>query len=155
MSTTATEIVYAEAVRQLDHQSARVDEIRQRSSILLAAAGVTSSFFGAQTVQGGADTLGILAILGFIATAGCCIAILLPRTRKWTFCVNAKILIEDHLNVPTRNDPEKIQRFLAGKFEEYCTSNEKNLELYYKVFSAACVCLSADIVLWLFEMTST
>jgi hypothetical protein len=118
---------------------------------VLATAGVIAGFLGAASLREGTGVAGWCAIFLFAATAAACIAVLVPRRKSWTFFVSATILIEDHLNVPERNDAELLQRFLAKQFEVYANENKRTLDQIAAVFSGACGCLALSIVFWLLE----
>jgi hypothetical protein len=45
-------VVYDEAVRALSEQQAAIESVRSRAGLLLSAAAVTTSFLGAQALQG-------------------------------------------------------------------------------------------------------
>jgi hypothetical protein len=92
-----------------------------------------------------------VGIILFVATAGLCIAILWPQ-KGWTFSVSAKLLAEDFVDVPERNTPEQVQRFLAERFETYTDRNQERLEVLFGLFSAACVSLTLDVAAWLIAL---
>lgn len=48
------ELAYEEAKRALDAQESVVNELRTRSGILIAAAAITTSFFGGRALDDGA-----------------------------------------------------------------------------------------------------
>jgi hypothetical protein len=61
-------VAYDEAVRALSEQQAAIESVRARAGLLLSAAAVTTSFLGAQALQGASSNLfSWLALLGFVA----------------------------------------------------------------------------------------
>lgn len=46
-------VAYEEAVRALSEQQAAIDSFRTRAGLLLSAAAITTSFLGAQALDGG------------------------------------------------------------------------------------------------------
>jgi hypothetical protein len=79
------ELAYDEAKRALDAQESVVNELRTRSGILIAAAAITTSFFGGRALADGAvGTAGWLAIAAFGLVGASVLAVLWPRT-DWTF----------------------------------------------------------------------
>jgi len=94
---------------------------------------------------------GAAAILALGFTVFLCIAVLLPRRGEWTFTVNARTLIREHLDVPQRNDSEKLMRFLTDHFQGYYETNLTGLDLAYGRFWWACVSLSTALSLWILD----
>jgi hypothetical protein len=153
--TTTEQIVYAEAVRAIEQQPTIIDELRSRTSILLAASGIVSGVLAsAASRSGGIGAAGAFAIVFLAVVVGLCISVLLPRWKGVTFVVSPKILLEDHVDVPERNTPEKLQRFLAEQLEVFYDENERAIERLYLYFWLACIALSIDIALWLLELVT-
>jgi hypothetical protein len=143
------EIVYRESVRAITEQEAALDGLRARTGTLLAAASLTTGFIGAQAL-GRHPTLawdGWIAIAGFLGTAGFCLMILWPWT--WEFIVSARILIEDHVQVPERNSRVSLHLFLAATLEENWERNERKLGRLNWCFRGATLFLAADVLVWL------
>lgn len=77
-------VAYDEAVRALSEQQAEIDSFRTRGGMLLSAAAITTSFLGAQTLQGGGSSpFAWLALIDFVAVAAVSLAILWPY--RWEF----------------------------------------------------------------------
>src|SRR5918999_3707870 len=82
-------LAYDEARRALDAQESVVNELRTRAGILIAAAAITTSFFGGRALSDGdVATAGWIAIACFGVVGASVLAVLWPRT-DWTFTVNA------------------------------------------------------------------
>ena len=153
MPDSTEEIVYLEAARAIGNQQRALDELRSRTALLLAAAGVIAAFLGTAAIEDGVDIAGVLAIVFFAILAVLSILILLPREDAWMFSLNAKTLIEDHLDVPERNSASKLHRFLAEWLDEHYTSNKAHLDGLYRLYWWASVLLAVDIGLWLLELS--
>jgi len=79
------ELAFEEAGRALDAQERAVNELRSRAGVLIAAAAITTSFFGSRAIAGG-DLSGWVwvALVAFIAVGGSVLTVLWPRT-DWSF----------------------------------------------------------------------
>jgi hypothetical protein len=73
-------LAYDESVRGLDMQSAALDELRNRTGLLIAAATVASAFLGAAALahQPATYWLNICGLLAFFGTILLCLAVLWP-----------------------------------------------------------------------------
>jgi len=73
-------VAYDEAVRALSEQQSVVDSLRTRAGLLFSAAAITTSFLGAQALDGGDSSLVVWpAMTGFVGVALASLAILWPR----------------------------------------------------------------------------
>jgi len=72
-------VAYDEAVRALSEQQAEIDSFRTRGGMLLSAAAITTSFLGAQSLQGSNASLSAwLALMTFGGVAALSLALLWP-----------------------------------------------------------------------------
>jgi hypothetical protein len=71
-------LAYERAAAVLDHQRARLSEIRTNSSILLAATALVASFLGDWSLDKGEGTFGVLALGTFVLGILCGIAPVWP-----------------------------------------------------------------------------
>ena len=158
------QIVYEEAVRGLDKQEAALDDLRSRTGILLGAASLTTAFLGGQALNhrndlvkrhlaaGAFDVPAWTAVGAFVGVAVFCLVILLPWI--WNFVVSAQVLIEDHVEVPERNAPERLWLFLARTHEENWESNQPKLNRLFWAFRLAILSLAAEVVAWIFVLAN-
>jgi hypothetical protein len=86
-------LAYREARRGLQEQERSVDELRARASVLIAAAAVTTSFFGGQVLIGhGLSAASWIAIGCFVALGFSVLVVIWPR-RDWEFSLSPAQLI--------------------------------------------------------------
>jgi hypothetical protein len=79
------ELAFADARRALDAQERAVNELRSRAGGLIAAAAITTSFFGSRAVSGdGLSGWVWVAVIACIVVGGCVLAVLWPRS-DWSF----------------------------------------------------------------------
>lgn len=73
-------LAYDEARRALDAQESVVNELRSRASVLLAAAAVSTSFFGARALADGHPQVWAwIALVSFVLVSVAVLAILWPK----------------------------------------------------------------------------
>jgi hypothetical protein len=91
------ELAYDEARRALDAQESVVNELRTRAGVLIAAAAITTSFFGGRALSDGdVATAEWIAIACFGVVGASVLAVLWPCT-DWTFTVNAQRFIGTYI----------------------------------------------------------
>jgi hypothetical protein len=106
------EVAYDEAVRALSEQQAAIDSFRNRAGLLLSAGAVTTSFLGAQALDGGrSNPFSWLALISFVAVAATSLAILWPR--NWDVTVNPRDVIKGYIESVEPVSIEELHRELA------------------------------------------
>jgi hypothetical protein len=144
-------LAYREARRGLEDQERTAVELRGRAGALIAAAALTTSFFGGQTLARHAiDTPAWVAIGCFVLLAFAVLFVLWPR-RDWAFTPAPAKLIATYLE-PGERDPTElhvIQRDLALHIGGSITSNRRRLRMLTAAFRAAALMLVAEIVAWM------
>ncbi|MDP9284791.1 MAG: hypothetical protein M3P41_07555 [Actinomycetota bacterium] len=93
-----------------------------------------------------------MAVGAFVGVAVFCLLILLPWI--WNFVVSARILIEDHVEVPERNAPGLLWLYLAQTHEENWESNQPKLNRLFWSFRLAILCLATEVVAWIFVLAN-
>lgn len=92
----AYRLAYEEAKRALEEQERAVVELRARAGTLIAAAAITTSFFGGQALGPHVRPFAWVAIGCFIALGIGVVAILWPR-RDWEFVLSPSQFIATYL----------------------------------------------------------
>jgi hypothetical protein len=153
--TDSTEsIIYSEALRMISEQRIDRDSVRTRAGTLLTGASLVTSFLGGFALSRyhdahphtGLSALAWSAIAAFIAVVVLAVAILLPW--RWTFVLSPTILVEDHLDGPTKTDPDALRRFLATTIEGHQEGNARMMRWLFFLFGVACACLIYEAVAW-------
>ena len=105
-------VAYEEAIRALSEQRNVIDSLRARGGLLFSAAAVTTSFLGAQVLQGGDSSLASwLALLCFVAVAATSLAVLWPR--KWEATTNPHEVIETYVEAADFVSVARLHRDLS------------------------------------------
>jgi hypothetical protein len=140
-------VAYEEAVRALSEQQAAIESVRTRAGLLLSAAAVTTSFLGAQALQGGSASLfSWLALLGFVAVAATSLAILWPRS--WEFTANSRRVLESCIESGEEIRIESLHRALSLRMQDSFSVNHQGLVELGLLFQVASALLTIEVVLW-------
>lgn len=147
-------VAYDEAVRVLSEQRAASDSFRARAGLLLSAAAITTSFLGAQAFgSGNSSFFSWPALLGFLAVALACLAILWPR--KWEFTANPLGVIESYIESADSIRTEELYRDLSLDMYNSYLKNRQGLEQLAVSLQAAAGLLTIEVVLWIVAIASS
>jgi hypothetical protein len=92
------ERAFEEAGRALDAQERAVNELRSRAGVLIAAAAITTSFFGSRAIVGAELCIWVwVAVAAFIVVGGCVLTVLWPRS-DWSFNASASEIIAEYMS---------------------------------------------------------
>lgn len=147
------ELAYDEAKRALDAQESVVNELRTRSGILIAAAAITTSFFGGQALADGAvGTAGWVAIAAFGLVGASVLTVLWPRT-DWAFTVNAERFIATYVESHEGPLPlPEIHRDLALHMSTSYVVNARQLRVLTIAFRIGAIFLVGEVTAWVVDI---
>lgn len=146
----AYELAYVEAKRALEDQDRSIVELRSRAGTLIAAATVTTSFFGGQALaHHRLDLLGWIAVGCFVALGIAVLAILWPQ-RDWMITLRPALFVETYLERDDSPpfDLPAIHRDLALHMGNSALLNSRRLARLATRFRVAAACLLAEVVAW-------
>lgn len=147
------EVAYDEAVRALSEQQTAIESVRARAGLLLSAAAVTTSFLGAQALQGGRSGFcSWLALLCFAAVTATSLAILWPR--GWEFAANPRDVVGRFIESSEGIRFEDLYRDLSLRMYDSYRENHLGLKSLALYFQAASALLSVEVVLWVAAIAS-
>lgn len=157
MSTSATgasrkgyALAYREARMGLEDQERSVVELRARAGSLIAAAAITTSFFGGQTlVKHDISAAAWIAIGCFVLLGFAVLMVLWPR-RDWEFSLAPDQFIATYLE-PAEGDPlalHLIERDLALHMGRSAELNRHQLRTLMGVFRVGAVLLVVEVLAW-------
>lgn len=154
MATSALyKVAYDEAVRALSEQQAAIESVRGRAGLLLSAAAVTTSFLGAQALQGGKiEFFSWLALLCFVAVAVTGLAILWPRT--WEFAAYPSGVIGGRTEPAEDVRIEDLYRDLSLRMHGSYLENYLALKHLATFFQVASALLTVEVILWVAAIAS-
>jgi hypothetical protein len=147
-------LAYEEAKRALDAQEAVVNELRSRAAVLIAAAAVTTSFFGSRALTSrDVDSCAWAAIISFALVGLTVFANLWPR-HDWVFTVSASTFIQNYvehpdgaLAIPT------IHRDLALHMSASYAINADQLRWLFGAFRTGALLLVAEVGAWVVNLS--
>ncbi len=143
----AYQLAFEEAGRALDAQERTVNELRSRAGVLVAAAAVTTSFFGGRVLTGQAPPLaGWIAIVAFCAIGLAVLAVLWPR-HDWEFSANASDLIAEYVE-PENVPMPLIHRDLALHRSNSYAKNAEQLRVLYLAIRGGLAFLVVEVIAW-------
>lgn len=148
------EVAYDQAVRALSEQQAVIDSFRTRAGMVLSAAAITTSFLGAQALEGGdSQWTAWLALTAFVGVAIMSLAMLWPR--RWEFTASPRDLIQTYIESGEPAPIEELHRDLSLHMHNSYVENRKGLEQLAAFFQVAIGLLATEVVLWIVAIAST
>jgi hypothetical protein len=145
----AFRLAYEEAKRGLDDQEQAVVELRSRAGTLIAAAAITTSFFGSQALRNHVHFMSWIAIGCFVALGVSVLVILWPR-RDWEFALSPERFISTYLE-PADGAPlalPLIHRDLALHMGRSAALNRGQLRWLMVAFRVGALLLMAEVIAW-------
>lgn len=133
----------------LGEQEKRLSDLRARAGTVLASASIAGSFLA--TKHGEIDTTAAMAIVANIASVAAAIYVLLPH----------ELVLEFRGSVVSATDREFGGGLDAALdavtvwLEEFHERNRAKLDILARWFTASCVALGAEVVLWTLSVTGT
>lgn len=147
-------LAYREARIILEDQERSAGELRGRASALIAAATITTSFFGGQTlVRHGIGTGAWVAVGCFVLLGFAVLLILWPR-RDWEFSLAPNHFIATYLE-PSDEEPlalHLIERDLALHMGRSAELNRRQFKTLIAVFRIAALLLVIEVLAWVIAL---
>jgi hypothetical protein len=147
-------LAYREARRGLEDQERSVVELRTRAGALIAAAAITTSFFGGQTLlRQNIDVAGWVAIGCFVLLGFAVLLVLWPR-RDWEFSLAPDEFVATYLE-PAEGEPLElhlIERDLALHMGRSADLNRQQLRTLMTVFRFGALLLVAEVLAWVIAL---
>jgi hypothetical protein len=151
----AYELAYREGIRALEEQERAVGETRSRAGQLIAAAAITTSFFGSQAITDHHIHLaGWCAIGCFVGLSVSVLVILWPR-EDWQFVSSPASLIANYLepgDLGPAVDLPSIHRDLALHMATSIENNKRQLRWAFRAFRVGAVLLTGEVVAWVIAL---
>jgi hypothetical protein len=143
-------LAYHEARMGLEDQERSVVELRARAGALIAAAAITTSFFGGQTLaKHSISASAWIAIACFVLLGFAVLLVLWPR-RDWEFSFAPDQFIATYLE-PADGNPlalHLIERDLALHMGRSAELNRRQLRTLMGVFRVGAVLLVMEVLAW-------
>lgn len=157
MSTTLAEaspggysLAYREASRWLEYQERSVGELRARAGALIAAAAITTSFFGSQTLMRHDISAAAWVAIGCFVLLGFAVLLVLWPRRDWEFSLEPDQFIATYLE-PVDDEPlalHLIERDLALHMGRSAERNRRQLRTLMTTFRVGAILLVVEVLAW-------
>jgi hypothetical protein len=150
MPDSIAEAAYELALRAIDQQERRLNELRARTGTLIAGASVAASFLGGQAARtSDLDLAGGLAVVGYLVCVASALYVLLPHRLVLEF--RGSVMLKaaagvDHVTV------EEALRAASGWIERFHERNRDELQRLTRWYTIACAGLGFEIVLWIVSL---
>lgn len=137
-------LAYEAALRSLDKQERLLEELRARTSVLLAASSIAASFLGQQAFQRpSSGMMAVIALVAFLVSMGACVFILVPKQRL--VFAGAGIELFEGL-YPMRGDLPEVYRHLAYTLDRFWKTNDAEIVVLTRAYSIATGALVVEIL---------
>jgi hypothetical protein len=151
------QLAFEEARRGLEDQERAVGELRARAGALIAAAAITTSFFGTQAIGDDDPSAWAWHAIGaFVLVAMTVLAVLWPR-RDWEFDLSPAQFVATYLE--PANDPPLdmpvIHRDLALHMGTSARRNRVQLRVPMIIFRAGAILLTLEVLAWIGALIDT
>ena len=141
-------LAFDEGGRALDAQERSVNELRSRAGVLLAAAAITTSFFGSRIIGRGDPTLaGWCAIAAFALVAAAVLIVLWPW-RDWEFNANPVELIATYVETASPATLAEVHRDLALHRSASWTSNARFVGRLHLALRVGLILVAVEVCAW-------
>ena len=131
---------------QLARQEAAVDELRTRSNLILASAGVIMAVLTA-TQPVNHQYLLIIPVLLFLV-GGATIGSIFFARKHWSFTMNGNVMLRMTAKTPPYTDVEFYDQ-LARQGQAYWEKNKKRIDKMAIRLNVGLACLGCSIAAWM------
>jgi len=144
-SPSLAQIIYEQAQKALEQQERQVNELRQRTGTLLAAAALTASFFGAAALgRDGVVAPVVLAGVALAVTVLSGLYVLYPHELE--FSVDARRLYDDLEG--DQDDPDRLLIRLGFGLRDSRERNGMVVDRLARCLAIAAIALVVQIAFW-------
>jgi hypothetical protein len=146
--TETNKLAYDLSRSALRDQAERLSDLRTRAGTLLAAASIAGSFLG--VTKGSIDTLGVLALVAYLASVGTAVYTLLPHQLTTEFRGTALLRVTREVDATDDEAYEATVQWLEN-------IRDGNVDVIAKLtnwYVAAAVALGVEVVLWTLSLTA-
>lgn len=137
-------LAYEAALRGLDKQERLLEELRNRTGVLLAASSLAASFLGQQAFQDPSPRgLAISALFAFVISIGASVYVLMPKEELY-FSEAGAGLYEGLYDI--RDDLAEVYRRLAYELDRFWDSNDKAIAMLSRTCRLAASALVIEVL---------
>lgn len=137
-------LAFALSEKRLDRQEARLEELRARTGVLLAASSLSVSFFGREVFrQSGLDPLAAVSIGAFLVSMAASVYVLLPRDAL-VFAVGGSAVYEALYQA--QGGIGEGHRQLAYDLDDFCDTNDRQIDRLIRGFELSAGALVVELL---------
>jgi hypothetical protein len=145
VADSLAEAAYALALRAIEQQERRLDELRSRAGTLIAAASVAASLLASRAAAGKPDAIGVAALVAYLVCVGCALLVLLPHRLVLEFRGSSMLSAAGAVE---RSSVEEVLRAAVAWIERFHDRNREEVDRVTLQYTIACAALGVEIVLW-------
>ncbi len=151
MAGSVEELSFQLTADALAEQERALNALRARAGTIVAAASISGSFLGAKVSHGSLGGWGISALVVFVLCLASAIWVLLPHELTFAFRGEALLAVSDHEGV---EDVTEAYRAAGIWIEPYLDDNRDKIATLSSWFTASCILLAVEVILWTISVTS-
>jgi hypothetical protein len=145
MATDFEKLAYETALRGLDSQERIVGELRTRTSTLMAASSVATSFLGQQAFRTPNSKAFVgAAVLALVVSMAASVLVLLPK-KELVFAESGAAVYEGLYE--RRDDMPRVYQQLAYELDRFWSSNDLRITRLSRVYTLAAVASVVELIL--------
>ena len=146
-------VAYEEAVRALAEQQAEIDSFRSRAGLLLSSAAITTSFFGANSFDGGDLTApSWLALAAFVGAAAISLVILWPH--PWQLTASSRDVVDTYIEGERPAAVDELHRDLSIHMHKSYVENRAGALRLAALLQVARWLLTLEVVFWIIAIAT-
>jgi hypothetical protein len=146
MTHSVADAAYDLALRAIEQQERRLNELRSRTGTLIAAASVATSLLGSQGPRvGDIDASGAAAVLAYVVCVASALVVLLPHRLVLEFRASTMFGASDAVDAARLDE---VLRAASAWIERFQARNRVELRRMGRWYTAACAGLGLEVVFW-------
>jgi hypothetical protein len=146
MTDSVADAAYDLALRAIEQQERRLNELRSRTGTLIAAASVAASLLGSQAPRvGSLEASGAAALLAHFVCIASALVVLLPHRLVLEFRASTMLKAADAVDGA---QADEILRVASAWIERSHEGNRDKLRRMGRWYTAACAALGIEVVFW-------
>jgi hypothetical protein len=153
MENSLAQLSFDAALRSLDKQERLLEELRERTGLLLAASSLAVAFVGRPVFQEADSPVLVLGLVAFAISIAASVYVLLPKPEKFVFSLEGSAVYEQLYEF--EDDLDEVYRRLAYDLDRFWEDNDEVMTRLLRWFQVAAVALAAEIMILLASLSGT
>jgi hypothetical protein len=153
MENSLAQLSFDASLRSLDKQERLLEELRERTGLLLAASSLAVAFVGRPVFQEADTPVLVLGLAAFAISIAASVYVLLPKPEKFVFSLEGSAVYEQLYEF--EDDLDEVYRRLAYDLDRFWEDNDEVMTGLLRWFQVAAVALAAEIMILLASLSGT